>query len=402
MRILFIHKNFPAQFGAWGQWLAAQGHNVVFATERTDARSTAFQVVTYKPHRAPTDGIHHYLAGTEAGILASQGLVRTALAMTAKGYRPDVVIAHSGWGGGTFVKDIWPACRYIPYFEWYYHWPPQDATAHDDYGDNTLDRAMRCRGRNLPFLMDFDAADAVLCPTRFQASQFPDWMGAKLHVSHDGIDTDLHAPGPRNTDLLDDLAIPHDAEIMTWITRGMEPARGFPEMMGALATLQKSRPNLHAIIVGEDRVAYGARGDAISWKQKMLDAHDLDTSRLHFTGLVPRPRMIEILRLGHLHLYLTAPFVLSWSFLEAMACGCLLVASDCAPVREFLDDGKTGLLTDMNDPHDLSAMIARALDEQDALSPLRHAAREAIVSRLDAKTIAYPERQRFLDRVLAS
>ena len=401
MRILFIHKNFPAQFGGWARWLTDQGHDITFLTEREDATSSFMRVLRYTPHRAPTPNMHHYLVGTEAAVIASQAVIRVALDLKRTGYAPDIVIAHSGWGGGTFVKDVWPDCAYVPYFEWYYHWPPVDATPHDPQTQDTLDKAMRTHGRNIPFLMDFAAADGVMCPTTFQAAQFPDWMRSGITVSPDGIDSKLHCPGPRSTQLLDNLGIPHDAPVITWITRGMEPARGFPEMMAAMKTLMRDRHDLHAIIIGEDRVAYGAKSDGSSWKDRLLQDFGPDQTRLHFTGLVSRNRMIEVLRTGHVHLYLTAPFVLSWSFLDAMSCGSLIVASDCAPVREFMTDGDNGLLVDMYDPDALVRKMAHALDTQTGLVPLRVAARQTIVDRLDDRTASYPKRLEWLTELAA-
>lgn len=396
MRFLFIHKNFPAQFGAFGLWLQEQGHDVIFATEREDIPKTALKVARYAPHRDPTPNVHHYIAGTEAAIIASQGFVRLAIGLRDQGYVPDVVMAHSGWGGGSFVKDIWPETAYVPYLEWHYQWPPVDQTVHDPQDDNTLDKAMRARARNLPFYLDLASADIGLCPTQFQADQFPDWIRPKLTVSPDGFDTTLASPGPRDPALLAELGIPSDAEILTWVTRGMEPARGFPEMMAALSALQQTRPNLHAIIVGDDRVAYGAKTGQ-SWKDRMLAELPFDAARLHFQGLVSKRRMIDVIRAGDVHLYLTAPFVLSWSCLEAMSCGALLVAADCAPVREFVDHDRHGLLTQMTDHAQLVATLTRALDHGPDLALLRTAARARILQDLDAHTIAFPKRLALLE-----
>ena len=219
-----------------------------------------------------------------------------------------------------------------------------------------------------PIWADFSTASRALCPTRFQAAQFPAWMRDRLTVMHDGVDTDLHAPGEgagqgRGRAILARWGIPPDAEVLTSITRGMEPHRGFPETMRAIALLQKRRPRLHALIGGEDRVAYGAKlPEGESWKRRMLAELDLDLSRLHFTGLMSRPDMVAVMRASDAHVYLTVPFVLSWSLLDAMACGCLLVASDTAPVREFLEDGVTGLLVPPHDPAALAARIETALD----------------------------------------
>ena len=369
MRILFAHKNFPAQFGAFGEWLAGQGWEVAFLTQRAGAASAAFRVVACPAeHRTPAEGIHRYVRPLEGAAITGQAFARAAVDLDRSGFTPDIVMSHAGWGVGTFLKDVWPATCAIPYFEWYYNWPYPDRTPYDAEAADPLDARARNRLRNAALWADFSTASRALCPTRFQAAQFPAWMRDRLTVMHDGVDTDLHSPGEGpgkggDRAILARWGFPPDAEVLTSITRGMEPHRGFPETMRAIALLQKRRPRLHALIGGEDRVAYGAQlPEGESWKRRMLAELDLDLSRLHFTGLLSRPDMVAVMRASDAHVYLTVPFVLSWSLLDAMACGCLLVASDTAPVREFLEDGVTGLLVPPHDPAALAARIEAALD----------------------------------------
>jgi glycosyltransferase involved in cell wall biosynthesis len=227
-------------------------------------------------------------------------------------------------------------------------------------------------------------------------------MRERLTVMHDGVDTDLHSPGDGSRAILARWGVPPDAEVLTSITRGMEPHRGFPETMRAIAALQKTRPRLHALIGGEDRVAYGAQlpeGD--SWKRRMLAELDLDLARVHFTGLVSRVDMVEILRASDVHVYLTVPFVLSWSLLDAMSCGCLVVASDTEPVREFMTDGRTGLMVPLDDPVALAARIAAVLDAPEGYRRLRAAARARIVETLDARAVIWPKKRAWLAQAIA-
>ena len=407
MRILFAHKNFPAQFGAFGEWLAGEGWEVAFLTRREGAGSPAMRVVVAPPdHRPPAEGVHRYVRPLEAAVLSGQAFARAAAELDREGFRPDVVMAHAGWGVGTFLRDVWPATCAVPYFEWYYNWPYPDRTPWDAETGDPLDARARNRIRNAPLWADFSTATRALCPTRFQAAQFPGWMRAGLTVMHDGVDTDLHSPGDGSRAILARWGVPEDAEVVTSITRGMEPHRGFPETMRAIALLQKRRPKLHALIGGEDRVAYGAqlpKGE--SWKGRMLAELDLDLSRLHFTGLLPRPEMVAVMRASDAHLYLTVPFVLSWSLLDAMACGCLLVASDTPPVREFLEDGVTGLLVPggegaLADPEALAARIEAALDagrEGSAMARIRARARGRVVETLDARRVIWPRKRAWLE-----
>ena len=401
-RIVFAHKNFPAQFGAFGEWLAGEGREVVFLTQRAGAAHPAIRVLTSADHRAPAEEVHRYLRGFEAGVITGQAFARTAAALRGEGFVPDVVMAHAGWGAGTFLKDVWPEALAVPYFEWYYTWPHPDRTPEDGPQGDPLDARARTRIRNAPLWADFSTADRALCPTRFQASQFPDWMRERLTVMHDGVDTDLHSPGDRSRAILARWGVPADAEVLTSITRGMEPHRGFPETMRALAELQRRRPRLHALVGGEDRVAYGAQlPEGESWKARMLAELDLDLSRLHFTGLLSRPDMVALMRASDVHVYLTVPFVLSWSLLDAMATGCLIVASDTEPVREFMTDGRTGLLVPPHDPAALAARIAQVLDAPGSYARLRAGARALVVETLDARRVIWPKKRAWLEAALA-
>jgi len=400
IKILFIHKNFPAQFGRLAQWLAGQGWDVSFATQLEGAEGKQFTIVPFTTHREVTPGIHRYVAGLERSVINAQGFARKALQLSRNGYQPDLVVAHSGWGVGSLAKDIWPDCVYVPYFEWYYNWPPIDRTPHDKAG-NELEGRAHARLRNASCWLDFSSADAAICPTRFQVERFPEFLRDRLTVLPDGVDTDLHRPGPKNYKLLEHIGVPPGAEVLTYLARGMEPARGFPEMMRAVSALQSTRKNLHTVIVGNDRVAYGRQIEECSWKERMTSELDLDAGRIHFTGLVSQTDMIGLFQSSDVHLYLTAPFVLSWSILEAMSCGCLIVASNTEPVCEFITHEETGLLCDMNDHEALVSMVNRALMEKSTLRPIKVKARKSIIETLDAKRIAFPLKKKFFEDLLS-
>ncbi|WP_300031866.1 glycosyltransferase [uncultured Roseobacter sp.] len=394
MKILFIHKNYPAQFGRVAIWLAEHGWDVTFATTRHDVRSDKLRIVRFKEHREPSPATHHYLTGTERAVIAGQGLARTALALRKEGYEPDVVVAHSGWGVGFFVRDIWPDTKYVQYAEWYYNFPYADQTPYSKVGNETEESA-RTRIRNAPFWLDFSAADATVCPTQYQASRFPEKISEHISVLNDGFDTELHCPGPRDREFLSAQGIPPDAPLVTHVARGMEPTRGFPEVMKAIEQLQRRRSDVHAVIIAEDRVAYGPKSPGQSWKERMLNALDLDTDRLHFTGLVPRATMIRYLQASDAHLYLSAPFVLSWSFVDTMACAAPIVASRSAPVEEFVSDRKSALLVDPCNTGEVTDAIEKLLDDSGLGRRLGRAAREHVVSHYDAESIVYPQQARF-------
>jgi glycosyltransferase involved in cell wall biosynthesis len=395
MKALFVHKNWPAQFGGFCIFLRRSGWDIAFATQRSEARSDRMRIVPFKSHRASSSSTHPYLRPLEEAVIAGQGLARAAMTLRRDGWMPDVVVAHSGWVAGAFAKTVWPDAAFVPYFEWFYRFPPVDLTPYDKPVE-PLDAGARTRVRNLPFMLDLDAAEIGLVPTAFQAEQFPAWMRDRLVVMHDGIDTDVHCPGPGEAARAR-YGIPAGAELVTSLARGMEPHRGFPEIMRCIEKLQKRRPNLYAVIVGEDRVAYGGKlPEGESWKRRVLGELDLDLGRIRFPGRVSRTEMVELMRASDAHLYLTVPFVLSWSMLEAMSTGCVLVASDVAPVREFAVDDRTALLVP---PGHVDALVARvefALDSAGGLQPLRDAARRHVVQTLDAERILYPRKRDLL------
>ena len=274
-RILFAHKNFPAQFGALGEWLAGQGWEVAFLTQREGARHPAMRVVRCADHRAAAEATHRYLRRFEASVITGQAFARAAVGLRHR-LRPDIVMAHAGWGAGTFLKDVWPQACAIPYFEWYYNWPFVDRTPYDTAAADPLDARARNRVRNAPLWADFCTADRALCPTRFQAAQFPDWLRERLTVMHDGVDTELHSPrrgpgDPRPLGGAGGRRGPH----LDHPRHGAAPR--LPRDHAGAGAPAARRPRLHALIGGEDRVAYGAalpEGD--SWKRRMLAELDLD------------------------------------------------------------------------------------------------------------------------------
>ena len=400
MQILFAHQNYPAQFGDFGVYLARTGWDVAFATAAEGAKPPpGCRMLKMTPHREPTKGVHRFAYNLEKAMINAQAFANAAMRASGEGLNPDVVVAHSGWGSGTFAKAVWPNTKFVSYVEWYYRYPAVDAVQTTTTQAEEDGRA-HALSRNAPMLVDLAQADLVLCPSRFQAAQFPAHLRRDMVVMHDGVDTDYHAPSeaPELPEAL--AALPADAEIVSYATRGMEMHRGFPEFMRALAKLQADRPKLHAIIAGQDRVAYGpAREDGRGWKEAMLDELDLDESRIHWTGLLPRKHYVGVLQKTHAHVYLSVPFVLSWSMIEAMSVGCPMVASDTAPVREAATHGEDALLVDHSDIDALAAAVARLLDDRAFATALGRAARRTAVRNYAAKWI-WPWRDRLLTELV--
>ena len=387
-RILFVHDSFPAQFGGVGTWLANHGWEVAFATAAYGAESTAMRVLRYAPHRRPSPGTHPYAQPMDRAAINAQGFVRAALAARRDGYRPDVIVAHSGWGAGMFAKEVFPEAAFVAYCEWWYRHPGPDTLYLDRLAGvartPAVEAPMHEHARNAPIAMDLAASDAAICPTKFQASQFPDVFRRHLSVMHDGIDTDFFRPslnGRRST--LGGL-VAEDAAVVTYATRGMEPHRGFPQFMAALPAILAANPKAVAVIAGENRVAYG--GDTLrrtDWKARALAEHDLDPARVHFVGKLASTDYLRLLQRSDAHVYLTVPFVLSWSMLEAMSTGCAMVVSDTEPVREFAD-AELATLVDLAHPDTIAEAVLALLADKSRAEQQRTHARAAVLETLSA------------------
>lgn len=401
MRVLFLHNNFPAQYRHVATSLAAeQGHQLVFGTQAKNGEIPGVTKAFYKPAREVRAETHHYVRNLESAVLNGQSVYRMCMDLKRQGFVPDLVCGHSGWGPTLYVKDAFPDTRVLSYFEWFYHAHGSDA----DYlpeSEISADDECRIRTRNAAILLDLANCDWGLCPTLFQRDQFPKIFHNKLTVLHDGVDTDFFKPDPDAVMKVGDLDLSGAKEIVTYATRGMEPYRGFPQFVEAVARLQKQRPDMHAVIVGQDRVAYGRKlPDGRTFKQKMLEELELDMSRVHFTGLLPYGDYLKVLQASHAHVYMTVPFVLSWSLIESMATGCLIISSDTEPVREVIRDGKQGLLVDFFDVEGLAGRIAEALDNRHDLAHLGQAARDVVLKGYALKD-TLPKHVRLLKSVAA-
>ncbi|MCF8468590.1 MAG: glycosyltransferase [Sneathiella sp.] len=401
MRVLFLHNNFPAQYRHVARELAAvKGNQVLFASQRATLKIPGVTNLVYKPHRIAKAETHHYLRHTETAVLNGQAVFRLCLDLKQKGFQPDIICSHSGWGNSLYVKEVFPKARLLSYFEWYYHAHGSDADFLDPAAV-AYDDAARIHSKNMPLLMDFATSDWGQVPTSYQLSQIPDVFHSKLSVLHDGVNTDFFKPERRIDKKIGNLDLTGVKEILTYATRGMEPYRGFPEFMRAAALLMKKRPNLHVLVVGEDRVAYGKKlpeGD--SWGKRMVAELKPDPERLHFTGPLPYSDYVKVLQFSTVRAYLTVPFVLSWSLIESLSCGGLVVASDTAPVREVIRHGETGFLAPFKDHEAFAAQIEEVLENVGDFQNIRRAARALVLEKYAHKNLL-PRQLRLIEDIAA-
>ncbi|MBD2726455.1 glycosyltransferase [Nostoc sp. FACHB-892] len=388
MKILFLHPNFPSQFRNLAIVLGKDpNHKVVFGTNRPEGEIPGVYKAIYAPSREAAPQTHHYVRSLENAVLTAQAVYRVAEKLKAEGFVPDIVYGHSGWGPTLFMKDIFPKAELLCYFEWFYHAHGSDA----DFDPNeplNADDECRIRVKNAPILTDLYSCDRGLSPTNWQRQQFPKEYHSKLTVIHDGVDTKYFVPKPGAKLVLPriNLDLSHVEELVTYVGRGMEPYRGFPQFMEAVALIQQRRPKCHVVVVGEDRVAYGKNlPDGQTYKKLMLEKlkSSLDLSRLHFTDRLPYNEYLQVLQASSAHIYLTRPFVLSWSMLEVMAAGCLLIASKTPPVLEVIQDGVNGLLVDFFSPQNVANRVEEALNNPQEMQAIRANARETILKRYD-------------------
>jgi len=421
MNILLVHQNFPAQFKHLAPALVRQGHRVVAMHMRKDLEETIWEGVIlqkYGSKRGSTPGVHNWIVDFETKVIRAEACFRTALKLKEKGFTPDIVIAHHGWGESLFVKEVWPEAKVGIYCEFYY------SPAHSDSGfdpefpnKDPAGEACRLQLKNLINLLHFEFAVAGISPTAWQASTFPDHFHNRISVIHDGIDTEQLIPDPEvslemKTRAGVDLTLTRDDEVITFVNRNLEPYRGYHTFMRALPELLKRRPNARVMIVGGDDVSYGPRPDKEkygdrSWKQIFQDEVRADISnedwaRVHFVGKVPYSGFVNLLQLSTVHVYLTYPFVLSWSLLEAMSVGAAIIASDTPPVKEVIKQDETGRLVDFFDSASLTDEVCRLLDDPAERARLGANAREFARQHYDLKTVCLPKQLLWVEELAKS
>jgi glycosyltransferase involved in cell wall biosynthesis len=382
LNILFLHPNMPAQFKHLAPALARDRANRVFyLTKRDGIEIRGVQRITYKPPRAVHPTTHPYLQRYENAVLHGQQVVRACLTLQKRGFVPDLVVAHSGWGDPLFIKDVFPAAKLVNYAEFYYSADGADA----GFGETApldIDKICRVRVRNAHLLQALESCDRALTPTQWQKSRHPAEFHHKLSIIFDGIDTEVMRPDPAaRFTLPDGSQLTRDDEVVTYVSRNLEPYRGFPTFMRALPEILRRRPAARVVIVGGDEVSYSHPAPAgKTWKDVLLEEVSLDPGRVHFLGRVPYPAFKTLMQISSAHIYLTVPFILSWSCVEALAAGCIIIGSRTPPVQEFIEDGRNGFLVDFFDPEALARQVDHVLTHRESLGNIRARARETVLA----------------------
>jgi glycosyltransferase involved in cell wall biosynthesis len=403
MKLLFVHQNFPGQFRHLAAELAKDPANEIVALTMNKLNGMdGVKLVHYQPARGTAKDIHPWVAETETKVIRGEAAFHKANELKLAGFEPDLIVAHPGWGESLFLKDVWPRAKLLIYCEFFYATQGADTGFDPEFPITDAGQLCRVHLKNINNLLHFEVADAGLSPTHWQRSTFPEPFRSKIEVIHDGIDTQKAKPNPKVQAKVGARVLSRDDEVITFINRNLEPYRGYHIFMRALPKILKARPKATVLIVGGDSVSYGAKApEGTSWKTIFLQEvkTQIDTSRVHFLGKVPYDTLIGLLQLSSVHVYLTYPFVLSWSLLEAMSCECAIVASDTQPLHEAIEHDKTGILTSFFDEDALANEVIALLKNPQKRKRLGQAARRFAIENYDLKTITMPRLLQLIDRL---
>lgn len=386
--VLFIHNNFPGQFGDLTRLLLARGVPCIAVGQHYAPSQDGVKIARYTLGRGSTPGLFPLATRAEADLLRARSAYNAAMALKAEGWDPAVIVGHPGWGEMTFIAEVFPKAKKVAFAEFYYHGRGYDVGFDTQLqGDVDVEAVLRAQAKNGAMAMAYAEADAIVSPTPFQAGTLPWRFREGVRIFHEGIDIDAIRPGPAEPFALDDgRVIAPGTPVITHVNNHMEPLRGLQTVARALPRLLAEVPEAQVILIGDpNRKPYGAPApEGRTWQDVCFEGIDYDPARVHFLGRVPHARMLAALRLGVAHAYYTYPFVLSWSLSEAMASGCYVVGSDTGPVRDAIQDGVNGRLLPFFDHEGLTDALVAACRAPEASAAMRVAARataEAMFSR---------------------
>lgn len=404
MKLLFVHQNFPGQFLHLAPEMQRRGHDVRAICDAAHKAKGPVPLLPYTFKAEPVDPAAARLGRTYT-VTSDRGVVvaRHCRRLRAQGYVPDVIFGHSGWGETLFLKEVWPEAKLLVYSEFYYRGRGADSDFDPEFQSSGFDQVMIAQGRAAYQAQALVHADLGLSPTEWQASTHPPLLRRQIEVIFDGVDCDRLAPNPEaRFTLPNGRVLRVGDEVVTFVNRNLEPYRGYHIFMRALPEVLAARPEAQVVIVGGDDISYGQPPkQGGKWKDVILDEvkDRLDLARVHFTGKVPYADLVNLLHTSRVHAYLTYPFVLSWSMVETMAAGTLVIGSRTAPVQEMIEDGVTGKLVDFFDVQGWSAALIDALARPEAYVGLRQAARARVRDRYDLRSVCLPKQIDLLTRL---
>jgi glycosyltransferase involved in cell wall biosynthesis len=388
LKFLFVHQNYPGQFLHIVRRLVATGkHEVVFITEPNRNAIPGVRKVPYACPPLDTSETHIVARELDNGARRAEAVFKTAFGLKHLGYKPDIIIGHHGWGEMLNLRDLWPDAPMLGYFEFYYRYDRADVGFDPEFPSDSADFP-RIRAKNAINHIALNLGGTGQCPTEWQLSTYPEWARPRIELLWEGVDLDTCSPDPvarKKTLKIGDMTIRPTDKLVTYVSRDLEPYRGFHVMMRALPDLMRARKDIKVVMVGGDGISYGSRPrEGGTWRERMLAevGQDIDMSRVVFPGRVAYDTYLAALRRSDAHVYLTYPFVASWSMREALAVGCPVIGGDTETVGEFITHGENGLLTPTLDPRALAGAVLNLLEDKSLTRTLRQNARAYAERRL--------------------
>lgn len=400
--VLFVHNGSPGRFASLAAALAARGWRGALINGPTGRNLAGFPTASWRTDAEVPRSRHSIARDTETSLVAGRAAVGAAARLRQEGFTPDLIIGHPAWGEMLFLEEVFPAPQ-IQIGELYYR--TRDSDVDFDPGLGIPYDPLRTLARNPTLATSYANAARIVAPTPYQASTLPRAFQSQVRIIHEGVDVDTTTRRPdARISFKSGLVLDGSTPVVTFINRCFEPMRGFHVFMRALPRLLAAVPDVHVILVGGDRNGgYGPTLPDKTWREAMMEevGDKLDMTRVHFTGVLGYEDMLRVLSVSWAHVYMTYPFVLSWSLLDAMACECLLVASNTAPVRDVIVDGVNGVLVDFFDTDAMADRLADACRNPERYRPLRKAARETVVTQYDRRRICEPAWLDLVDEVMA-
>ena len=402
MHILFVHQNYPAQFGHIAAHLAAQpGYRCSFVSSKPGESAHGVERIQYQTRGGATERSHYCSRTFENQVWNSAGLFEAL--HDRPDLKPDLIVGHTGFVSTLYLRELYD-CPIINYFELFYHLKDSDVDFRSDLPTSPVRDRLRARTRNAMLLLDLENCDAGYSPTKWQHSRLPEEFQSKVRVIFDGIDTEFWKPFEVGDRRLGSWTIPADKKVITYVSRGMESLRGFDIFMKFAARICELRSDVIFLVAGEDRVAYGGDGRFTgdkTFKQWVLANGEYDLERIRFLGRIPPSELVRLFSLSDLHVYLTAPFVLSWSLMDALSSSATILASNTPPVREMIRHGENGLLCDFFDVDRMVEQATEVLDAPSEFGKLGPAGREMIVESYSMQ-VCLPQMQAMYDQVVGT
>lgn len=400
MNILFLHKDFPVEFKHIAQEFAKDiNNNVLFLTNNPKGQIPKVNKIVYNIDASGLKNCHNYLIEHEEALLHAQSVASLTKELKDSNCKLDAIYTQA-FGPGLFIKYMFPETPVIVQGEWYNRADGADILF--DGRNLDIDFKTRLRCSNSCMLIDLYSCEACITPTHWQKQQFPKGFHEKIKVIPNGIDTEFFKPdaNAKFTVKNKNIELSANNKVITYINKGLEPCNSFEQFIEAVSILLKKRLDIQVVIVGEDKVFYRPELFEENYKNRTLEKFEIDLNRVHFIDSLPEDEYLKLLQISSAHVYLTYPTALSDLLLEAMACGCCVVASNTQPVLEVIKNNENGLLVDFFKVNQLVEKIESAIGNKEMLK-IRENARKTILDKYSLEK-ALPQKIKFIEDLINS